>query len=289
MDTLLNEYMKLYEPKTPEDYRNALKEIVQEIALYGLSRSDFFQKAAFYGGTALRIFYGLDRFSEDMDFSLSEADVSFSLEKYFSYMEEALASHGMEMTVSEKIKSRHSDVQSAFIKGETLIQLVTIWDREERRFPGIDPHEQVKIKVEIDTNPPVGAAYENKYGLRPAPFMVRLYDAPSLFAGKLHAVLCRNWKNRVKGRDFYDYVWYITNKTKVNLYHLQKRMEQTGHWDGSEVLTIQVLKKMLDERFDTVNYEQAKLDVKNFVRDDGKLQLWSPDFFKALSAHIEAV
>ena len=104
MDTLLDEYMKLYNPQTAEDYRNALKEIVQEIALYGLSRSDFFQKAAFYGGTALRIFYGLDRFSEDMDFSLSEANPSFSLEKYLSYMEEALASHGLEMSVSEQIE-----------------------------------------------------------------------------------------------------------------------------------------------------------------------------------------
>lgn len=289
MDTLLDEYMKLYNPQTAEDYRNALKEIVQEIALYGLSRSDFFQKAAFYGGTALRIFYGLDRFSEDMDFSLSEANPSFSLEKYLSYMEEALASHGLEMSVSEKIKSRQSDVQSAFIKGETLIQLVTIWDREERRFPGIDPHEQVKIKVEIDTNPPEGATYENKYGLRPVPFMVRLYDSPSLFAGKLHAVLCRNWKNRVKGRDFYDFVWYITNRIKVNLYHLQKRMEQTGHWDSNDTLTLQVLKGMLAERFASVDYEQARQDVRKFIKADEKLKLWSEDFFKALSEQIESV
>lgn len=288
MDTLLNEYMKLYKPETPEDYRNALKEIVQEIALYGLSRSDFFQKAAFYGGTALRIFYGLDRFSEDMDFSLSEADSGFSLEKYFPYVEEALASHGLEMTVSEKIKSRQSDVKSAFIKGETLVQLVTIWDTEERRFPGIDSHEQVRIKVEIDTNPPEGATYENKYGLRPVPFMVRLYDSQSLFAGKLHALLCRRWKHRVKGRDFYDYVWYITNRTKVNLYHLQKRMEQTGHWDFNDTLTLTALKEMLAERFVTVDYEQAKKDVRNFIKSDEQLRLWGAEFFIELSNQIES-
>ena len=288
MDTLLNEYMKLYKPETPEDYRNALKEIVQEIALYGLSRSDFFQKAAFYGGTALRIFYGLDRFSEDMDFSLSETNPSFSLEKYLSYMEEALASHGLEMTVSEKIKSRQSDVKSAFIKGETLVQLVTIWDTEERRFPGKDSHEQVRIKVEIDTNPPEGATYENKYGLRPVPFMVRLYDSQSLFAGKLHALLCRRWKHRVKGRDFYDYVWYITNRTKVNLYHLQKRMEQTGHWDFNDTLTLTALKEMLAERFVTVDYEQAKKDVRNFIKSDEQLRLWGAEFFIELSNQIES-
>lgn len=289
MDTLLNDYMKFYEPQTADDYRNALKEIVQEIALYGLSRSDFFQKAAFYGGTSLRIFYGLDRFSEDMDFSLAEPNADFSLEKYFSYVEEALASHGLEMSVSKKIKANPNDVQSAFIKGETIIQLITIWDKEERGFPGISPHEVIKIKMEIDTNPPAGATYNIRYGLRPVPYMVRLYDESSLFAGKLHAVLCRNWRNRVKGRDLYDFVWYITNRTKVNLFHLQKRLEQTGHWGKKESLTVQDLRNMLIERFDSIDYEQAKLDVRSFIKTEEKLQLWEAEFFKALSGQVEAI
>ncbi len=289
MDTLLDDYMKFYGPQTADDYRNALKEIVQEIALYGLSHSDFFQKAAFYGGTSLRIFYGLDRFSEDMDFSLAEPNADFSLEKYFSYVEEALASHGLEMSVSKKIKGNQTDVQSAFIKGETIIQLITIWDKEERGFPGIAPHEVIKIKMEIDTNPPVGASYDIKYGLRPVPYMVRLYDEPSLFAGKLHAVLCRNWRNRVKGRDIYDFVWYITNRTKVNLFHLQKRLEQTGHWNKEDSLTIQDLRNMLAERFDLIDYEQAKQDVRSFIKTEEKLQLWGTDFFRALSSQVEAI
>ena len=289
MDTLLNEYMKFYEPQTADDYRNALKEIVQEIALYGLSHSDFFQKAAFYGGTSLRIFYGLDRFSEDMDFSLAEPNADFSLEKYFSYVEEAVASHGLEMSVSKKIKANQTDVQSAFIKGETIIQLITIWDKEERGFPGIAPHEVIKIKMEIDTNPPAGASYDIKYGLRPVPYMVRLYDEPSLFAGKLHAVLCRNWRNRVKGRDIYDFVWYITNRTKVNLFHLQKRLEQTGHWNKEDTLTIQELRNMLAERFDSIDYEQAKQDVRSFIKTEEKLQLWGTDFFRALSSQVEEI
>ena len=289
MDTLLNDYMKFYEPQTADDYRNALKEIVQEIALYGLSHSDFFQKAAFYGGTSLRIFYGLDRFSEDMDFSLAEPNADFSLEKYFSYVEEALASHGLEMSVSKKIKANQTDVQSAFIKGETIIQLITIWDKEERGFPGIAPHEVIKIKMEIDTNPPAGASYDIKYGLRPVPYMVRLYDEPSLFAGKLNAVLCRNWRNRVKGRDIYDFVWYITNRTKVNLFHLQKRLEQTGHWNTEDTLTIQDLRNMLAERFDSIDYEQAKQDVRSFIKTEEKLQLLGTDFFRALSSQVEAI
>ncbi|SFH76702.1 Nucleotidyl transferase AbiEii toxin, Type IV TA system [Selenomonas ruminantium] len=289
MDTLLNDYMKFYAPQTADDYRNALKEIVQEIALYGLSHSDFFQKAAFYGGTSLRIFYGLDRFSEDMDFSLAEPNADFSLEKYFSYVEEALASHGLEMSVSKKIKANQTDVQSAFIKGENIIQLITIWDKEERGFPGIAPHEVIKIKMKIDTNPPAGALYDIKYGLRPVPYMVRLYDEPSLFAGKLHAVLCRNWRNRVKGRDIYDFVWYITNRTKVNLFHLQKRLEQTGHWNKEDTLTIQDLRNMLAERFDSIDYEQAKQDVRSFIKEEEKLQLWGTDFFRALSSQVEAI
>ena len=289
MDTLLSDYMKFYEPQTADDYRNALKEIVQEIALYGLSRSDFFQKAAFYGGTSLRIFYGLDRFSEDMDFSLAEPNADFSLDEYFSYVEEALASHGLEMSVSQKSKANQTDVQSAFIKGETIIQLLTIWDKEERGFPGIAPHEVIKIKMEIDTNPPAGAAYDIKYGLRPVPYMVRLYDEPSLFAGKLHAVLCRNWRNRVKWRDIYDFVWYITNRTKVNLFHLQKRLEQTGYWTREEALTIQDVRNMLMERFESIDYEQAKQDVRSFIKTDEKLQLWGTDFFRALSSQVEAI
>ncbi|WP_197018722.1 nucleotidyl transferase AbiEii/AbiGii toxin family protein [Selenomonas sp. ND2010] len=254
-----------------------------------MSHSDFFQKAAFYGGTSLRIFYGLDRFSEDMDFSLAEPNADFSLEKYFSYVEEALASHGLEMSVSKKIKANQTDVQSAFIKGETIIQLITIWDKEERGFPGIAPHEVIKIKMEIDTNPPAGASYDIKYGLRPVPYMVRLYDEPSLFAGKLHAVLCRNWRNRVKGRDIYDFVWYITNRTKVNLFHLQKRLEQTGHWNKEDTLTIQDLRNMLAERFDSIDYEQAKQDVRSFIKTEEKLQLWGTDFFRALSSQVEAI
>jgi hypothetical protein len=147
----------------------------------------------------------------------------------------------------------------------------------------IPSNEILKIKFEVDTNPPELATFENKYRLLPSPFAVKLYDKASLFAGKLHALLCRGWKNRVKGRDFYDFVWYVSQNTSVNLPHLQKRMEQTGHWNSTEILTTAKLKTLLKERFHAVDFNEAKRDVQPFIADSSKLALWSTDFFSALT------
>ena len=147
----------------------------------------------------------------------------------------------------------------------------------------IPSNEILKIKFEVDTNPPELATFENKYRLLPSPFAVKLYDKPSLFAGKLHALLCRGWKNRVKGRDFYDFVWYISQNTRVNLPHLQKRMEQTGHWNSTDTLTMANLKILLKERFQTVDFNEAKRDVQPFIADSTRLALWNTDFFCAIT------
>ncbi|WP_440336542.1 nucleotidyl transferase AbiEii/AbiGii toxin family protein [Mitsuokella multacida] len=157
-----------------------------------MSKSGFFQKGAFYGGTALRIFYGLHRFSEDMDFSLMYPDPSFALSDYLPAVEEELSAVGLKMHVEQKNKTKVTDIQSAFIKGGTLIQVISIQQTDEILIPGIHKQEQLKIKLEVDTNPPPGAGVELRYALRPVPYAVRLYDKPSLFAGKIHAVLCRN-------------------------------------------------------------------------------------------------
>ncbi|MBO4712415.1 MAG: nucleotidyl transferase AbiEii/AbiGii toxin family protein [Fibrobacter sp.] len=263
MASVIDSMLAKYDCKNVSDYRNALKEIVQEVALCGLSRGGFFDKVAFYGGTALRIFYGLDRFSEDMDFSMIKPDEEFELSRYFGVLEEELNSVGLEMTV----------------EGKHILKIVPT-----KHTPLLIPNNEIlKIKFEVDTNPPELAAYESKYRLLPSPFMVRLYDKPSLFAGKLHALLCRGWKNRVKGRDFYDFVWYISQNTGVNLPHLQKRMEQTGHWKSAETLTFAKLKELLNERFTSVDFDEAKRDVRPFIADSDKLSLWSKEFFCAIT------
>ena len=191
-------------------------------------------------------------------------------------------SNGFELTVERKEKSLHSDVQSAFIKGGTLVHLLKIVPSDSRIL-GISDTELIKIKFEIDTNPPDCASYETKYALLPSPYAVQMYDEGSLFAGKIHAVLCRAWQNRVKGRDFYDYLWYLARGTKVNLQHLQKRLEQTGKWNETETLSLEKLKEMLCNRFSEINFENAKQDVLPFIKDSSKLNLWNKDFFSSVT------
>ena len=282
MTTPVQQMIEKYNCKNTADYKNALKEVIQEVALCGLSRSGFFKKAAFYGGTALRIFYGLDRFSEDMDFSLIAEDKDFNINIYFSYLANELLANGFELRIERKEKSAESDIQSAFIKGNTLIHLLKIVPTADEIL-GVSDTELIKIKFEVDTNPPEGATYEIKYGLLPVPYAVQMYDEASLFAGKIHAVLCRAWKNRVKGRDYYDYLWYLARGTKVNILHLQKRLEQSGEWTSAQKLTIQKVIELLCERFASINFENAKNDVLPFIADSRKLDLWNKDFFSTVT------
>ncbi|GHV95998.1 hypothetical protein AGMMS50293_23180 [Spirochaetia bacterium] len=274
--------LEKYHCRNNEERRNALKEIVQEISLLALNRSGFFNLAAFYGGTALRIFHKLDRFSEDLDFSLIEKNPDFDLEAYLPAIRDELGSYGFEIEVEKKIKVVNTAIQSAFIKGNTLVHLVKIGSVDPA-VPGIPRNEQLKIKIEIDIDPPAGARYEVKYGLTPIPYAVRLFDLPSLFAGKIHALLYRNWKSRVKGRDFYDYVWYLSSGIPVNLPHLEARMRQSGNRKTENILTHKELIKLLEDRFSRIDYEQVKSDALPFVRDTASLDLWSQNFFIAIS------
>lgn len=271
-----------YQCRNNDERRDALKEIIQEIALIGLGRGRFFSRAAFYGGTALRIFHGLDRFSEDLDFSLDAPDTAFDLSVYLPFIRDELAAWGFEMEVEPRVKSHESAVQSAFIKGGTLIHFIKIASVQPPVL-GVHPNEILKIKLEIDTDPPPGAGYEIKYGLSPTPYAVRLYDPPSLFAGKIHALLCRSWKERVKGRDFYDYVWFLGQGVPVNLRYLEALLRQTGAWTVPEALSLEVLLRMLEERFSSINIAQAKADAAPFLKDTRSLDLWSSDFFISIS------
>lgn len=283
MQTILTQMLEQYQTKTLTEKKNAIKEVVQEIALCGLSRADFFKHVAFYGGTALRIFYGLDRFSEDLDFSLISPNPDFDLKPYFKGLETELASVGLKFSIEEKIKSVDSDIKSAFLKGNTKEHIVSIYGLQDIN---INPSEIIKIKFEVDTNPPAFASFENKYRLLPSPYQVKLYDMPSLFAGKVHAVICRTWKNRVKGRDLYDYIFYLSHRSKINLPHLKARLVDSGVLKDDDTFTIETLRTMLNERFEAIDYERAKEDVLPFITDANKLDLWSQEFFIDISKNL---
>ena len=286
MQQVLAQMLSKYQIRNIEDKKNAIKEIVQEVVLCGLSRGGFFKDAAFYGGTALRIFYGLDRFSEDLDFSLVSQNPEFDLTKYFSYIENETKSLGLNFSVSEKAKSFDSNVKSAFLKGNTKEHILTFYE-ESNDTNIINKDELISIKFEVDINPPMGATFETKFSLLPSPYQVRLYDMPSLFAGKIHACLCRNWKSRVKGRDFYDYVFFLAMGAKVNLVNLKAKLVQSQYIAEDYDLTIENLKTLLNERFSNMDFAQAREDVLPFVRDKSKLDLWSKEFFIEITKQLQ--
>lgn len=286
MQTVLSQMLEKYKINNLDDGKNALKEVIQEVALCGLSRAGFFKDAAFYGGTALRIFYGLDRFSEDLDFSLLSPNPQFDLKKYFSVLEKEINSLGLHFTVEEKEKSTDSNIKSAFLKGNTKEHVLTFYN-DIKGLKNINPREVIKIKFEVDTNPPPYAAFENKYGLLPYPYQVKLYDLPSLFAGKIHAVICRAWGNRVKGRDLYDYVFYLAKGATVNLPHLKARLVDSGFIQSNFDLTGDSLKQILNKRFAEIDFEQAKQDVIPFIKDKSWLDLWCAGFFKDATMRLK--
>jgi len=286
MNAVIEQMLKPYEAQTLYDKENAIKEVVQEIVLCGLSRAGFFQPAAFYGGTALRIFYGLDRFSEDLDFSLKAPDANFDLAAYLPTLEKEVRSYGLNFKIETKEKSVDSTVKSAFLKGNTKEHILMFY-ADERLAPSIAASKLIKVKFEVDTNPPAFATFERKYRLLPIPYEINLYDMPSLFAGKIHAVICRSWKTRVKGRDLYDYVFYLSRGTSVNLRHLGARLAQSDFIEADRTISLDDVKNMLYTRFEQIDYEQAKQDALPFIRNPDTLALWSADFFKGITESLK--
>ncbi len=285
MNTSIELMLEPYNVQNLYDKKNAMKEIMQEIVLCGLSRAGFFKKAAFYGGTALRIFHGLDRFSEDLDFSLDTKDPSFNLAAYFPTLQKEVQSFGLNVEISEKKKSKESAFRSAFVKGNTQEHLMLFYAGDSSA-DSVAKNEVIKIKFEVDTDPPAFATYEHKYKLLPVPYEVRLYDMPSLFAGKIHAVLARAWRNRIKGRDLYDYVFYLSRNTPVNLPHLIQRLYDSETISDDQSLTLDDIKQMLYERFDSINYAQAKQDIAPFIHDPSVLDIWSAEFFCQITENL---
>ena len=273
---MMKEWIAEYNPQNEEETLAAMREIMQEIALAALSRTDFFKKAAFYGGTALRIFHGLDRYSEDLDFSLLEKDPSFSLTPYFSAITNEFEALGLRVSIREKDKRIKTQIDSAFLKSETLWQELVLEDIVKQH--GISSNKSIKIKIEIDRIPPMGFETEEKLLIKPFSFYVNCFTLPSLFAGKLHALLFRKWKNRVKGRDWYDLEWYIRKGIPLNIPHFLHRAIETGDW-----------KKETIRKDDILVLLQEKIEVRKFIRHDEQLKIWNEGYFKDLIGKMRFV
>lgn len=285
MNEAIEVMLKKYNCKTAQDHERALYEIIQQITLLGLWRGKFFEHASFYGGTALRVLYGLDRFSEDLAFSLMKKNMDFSLKKYFNFIEEELNAFGFEVELEKVEKPQTAKIDSAFIKANTMVQFIRIGIPHETQ-----KNKKIQIKFEIDRDPPLGFDVESKLVLEPTPFYVQTYVKEDLFAGKMHALLYRSWGKRIKGRDWYDFEWYIKKNIPIHLAHFQKRAEQSGHLDlKGKVLTPDQLKNFLREKIQNLDVNLAKQDVVNFIVDDQHLNIWSKDFFIQLLDHLKII
>lgn len=271
--------------KTRDDTLHAIREILQSLALLGLWRCRFFEHAAFYGGTALRVIHGLDRFSEDLDFSLLHPNPGFSLGRFGDALKREIESFGFRVEFSTKIKTINNPIQSAFLKANAYQQLISITPPNvilDASFP-VAP---LKIKLEVDTIPPSGFHTETRYLSLPIPFAVRVYCLPDLFAGKLHAVLFRKWKNRVKGRDWFDLAWYANRHPNYNLAHLEARMRQSGDFIRQNPLSAADVNLLLNGVIDELNIDSARREVEPFLADPRSVDLWSRDYFRHLISRI---
>ena len=264
---IFDNMLSRYELTTEQQKRNAIFEVNQQIILAGLYAGGFFESAAFYGGTCLRIFHGLQRFSEDMDFSLLAPDENFDFSKYFQPIVDAFVLVGREVEITKKDKKSFGKVESAFLKDNTDVYDVTF-----------QTEKSIKIKIEVDTCPPLNFTTEQKLLLQPHSFMTRCFTLPDLFAGKMHALVYRAWKNRVKGRDWYDFEWYVRNGVALDFAHLAERCKQ---FNGEDI-NPESFKAKLIERLSTADIKQVKEDVLPFVRNPKEFDIWSNDYFVQL-------
>ena len=268
MNAIYQNMLSAYDLTTEQQQRNAIFEVNQQIILSGLYHGGFFDVAAFYGGTCLRILHGLQRFSEDMDFSLLSADKDFDFSKYFQPIIDTFSLVGREVEIKKKDKMNFGKVESAFLKDNTNVYDISF-----------QTEKSIRIKIEVDTAPPIKFSTEQKLLILPNSFMTRCFTLPGLFAGKMHALVFRSWKNRVKGRDWYDFEFYVRHGVSLNFTHLQERICQ---FNGEE-MNFNEFKNRLKERLATTDINQVKADVLPFVRDPKELDIWSNDYFSQLA------
>lgn len=283
---MIKEWLAEYQPQNRDEADQALREIIQEITLAGLYRSGFFEKAAFYGGTALRIFHGLERFSEDLDFSLLNVNPDFSLEPYLQSTVRELAALGVKVSIQDKEKINNSKIDSAFLKADTVWKELVI--QSIMKQESLNSRKGIKIKIEIDTKPPLGFSTEEKLLIRPFSFYTKCFTLSDLFAGKMHALLFRKWGNRVKGRDWFDMEWYIRKNVPLHLNHFRIRAMDSGDW-SNEPLDRENLFQLLTEKIDQVSFDLVRKDVTPFIKEDSSLKIWSSQYFKDLIRLIKTV
>lgn len=263
--SIVKQMLTKYSIISNEDMRNAMREIFQEITLLGLYGGGFFEKATFYGGTCLRIFHNLPRFSEDLDFSLLQMDNNFDIEKYFQSIINEFEAFSIPAKIRKKNKQdRTSSVETAFL------DIVTS-----------NLAKVIKIKIEVDKNPPLHFDTETKTLLMPKSFNIKTMTLPNLYASKIHAVLFRNWKMRVKGRDWFDFEWYVKNNVQLNLKHLCHRIKHFGNI-SKEHITKEYIQELLFAKIDEIDFKQAISDVSIFTKNPEELKIWSNDYFKFL-------
>lgn len=281
----LNSLIYAQKANSPAIYRQSLRDLMQKICLLGLWRGKFFEHAAFYGGTALRMMYGLDRFSEDLDFSLLKPNPDFQLKNYLDFVQNELRAWNISAQVNLSEKS-HSKIESAFIKANTLKTLLNMKIPRDV-INRLHKDEISKVKFEIDPYPPCSFDTEFKFVLEPIPFSVCTMSPSDLFAGKMHAVLARNWKNRIKGRDWYDLIWFVSNNISLNLSHLEARLKQSGHLENHVILDKELFHNLLIKRINNLDFENAKLDVLPFIPNPASLTNWSRELFEHLAGQIK--
>lgn len=274
MRGIFEDMLSHYETSTSEGMRNATLEVIQQIALSGLQRGGFFDKAAFYGGTCLRIFHGLKRFSEDMDFTLMRKNESFNLEDYFPAVISEFKALGREIEITKKDKKSFGKIESAFLKDNTHVYNLAF--QTEKSY---------KIKLEIDIEPPLKFEAEAKLLMQPFSFFTRCMTLPDLYAGKMHALIFRSWGNRVKGRDWYDFEWYVRKGVKLNFDHLKERALE---FNGIE-LTKELFFDLLKERLANTDISLVKKDVTPYLMNKGEIDIWSKDYFLELAERVRLV
>ena len=269
---IFNQMLSAYDRTTEQQKRNAIFEVNQQIILAGLYNGGFFNEAAFYGGTCLRIFHGLQRFSEDMDFSLLAPNEDFDFTKYFQPIIDQFALVDRNVEIKKKDKKNFGKVESAFLKDNTDVYDITF-----------QTEKSIKIKIEVDTQPPMSFHTEQKLLLLPESFMTRCFTLPCLYAGKMHALVYRAWKKRVKGRDGYDLEWYVRHNVPLNFTHLHERALQFNNED----ITKESFLEKLNEHLATTDINQVKADLLPFIRNPKEMAIWSNDYFLQLARMIK--
>ncbi len=267
--TLYDSMVESYAPKSALERQAVQQEVMQLIALSGLARGGFFEKAAFYGGTCLHLFYGMERFSEDMDFSLLSPDPKFDFESYFPAIREEFAIAGKEVEMQLKHKGKPSSIESAFLKESSEVFRI-----------GFTTQKQIKVKIEVDIDPPPDFSTEMKLMTRPVSRWIRAYSIGDLYAGKVSAALFRAWRSRVKGRDWYDLEWYVRNGFVCNLKHLSARGRESN--SNVDLSSREAVIAAFKERIATIDFKAASEDVRPFLKDASCLDIWSQDYFTAL-------